>query len=98
MTQEAGSAGGKRRVVALVSGHVQGVGYRWFVRELASAAGLAGSARNLPDGRVEVVLEGPDDVVAGVLTALDGPRAPGTVAAVDVRDQSVQGGSTFTTQ
>ena len=42
----------------LVSGHVQGVGYRWFVRGLAPAAGLAGSARNLPDGRVEVVLEG----------------------------------------
>ena len=48
-----------RRVVAVVSGHVQGVGYRYFVREIASAAGLAGSARNLPDGRVEVVAEGP---------------------------------------
>ena len=41
------------RSVAVVSGHVQGVGYRWFVRELATRARLAGSARNLPDGRVE---------------------------------------------
>ena len=86
-----------RRAVAVVSGHVQGVGYRWFVREQASAAGLAGSARNLPDGRVEVVLEGPDDAVADVLGALDGPRAPGSVTRVDARDEAPQGGSGFTT-
>jgi acylphosphatase len=98
MTQGAGSAGNRRRVRALVSGHVQGVGYRWFVRGLASDAGLAGSARNLPDGRVEVVLEGPDDAVAGALRALDGPRAPGSVTAVDSRDEPAQGGSAFTTE
>jgi acylphosphatase len=85
------------RVVAVVSGHVQGVGYRWFVRELASAAGLAGSATNLPDGRVEVALEGPDDAVASVVAALDGPRAPGSVSRVDVHGAPVQGSSGFTT-
>jgi acylphosphatase len=85
------------RVVAVVSGHVQGVGYRWFVRELASAAGLAGSARNLPDGRVEVVLEGSDDAVSSVLAALDGPRAPGSVTRVDRRSAPVQGSAGFTT-
>ncbi len=87
-----------RRVVALVSGHVQGVGYRWFVRGLAEAAGLAGRARNLGDGRVEVVLEGDDGAVADVLAALDGPRAPGAVTAVDSRDEPARGGSTFTTE
>ncbi len=89
------------RVVAVVSGHVQGVGYRWFVRELASAAGLAGSATNLPDGRVEVVVEGPDDavasLVAALVAALDGPRAPGTVRRVDHRSAEVQGSTGFTT-
>ena len=85
------------RAVAVVSGHVQGVGYRWFVRELAAASGLAGSARNLPDGRVEVVLEGPDDVVGRVLAELDGPRAPGTVTRIDSRTGSVQGVRGFTT-
>jgi acylphosphatase len=86
-----------QRAVAVVSGHVQGVGYRWFVRELASAAGLAGSARNLPDGRVEVVLEGPEDDVSRVIAELDGPRAPGTVTRVDSRTGSAQGVSGFTT-
>jgi acylphosphatase len=86
-----------RRAVALVSGDVQGVGYRWFVRGLASSAGLAGSARNLPDGRVEVVLEGTAEDVADVLDALDGARAPGTVTRVDVRDETAQGSAGFTT-
>jgi acylphosphatase len=86
-----------RRVVALVSGDVQGVGYRWFVRGLARGDGLAGSARNLPDGRVEVVLEGAPETVTAVVAALDGPDAPGSVARVDVRDEAAQGSTGFTT-
>jgi acylphosphatase len=85
------------RVVAVVSGHVQGVGYRYFVRGVAEAAGLSGSARNLPDGTVEVVLEGPDDDVAAVVAALDGPDAPGTVRRVDTRTEPPQGAVGFTT-
>jgi acylphosphatase len=42
----------------LVSGQVQGVGFRWFVARHARALGLGGYARNLPDGRVEVVAGG----------------------------------------
>jgi acylphosphatase len=87
-----------RRVTVLVSGHVQGVGYRWFVRGLASDAGLAGSARNLPDGRVQVVLEGSEDAVAAVLAALDGRDAPGRVTRVDLREDPAQGSSGFTTE
>jgi acylphosphatase len=51
----------------------------------------------LPDGRVEVVLEGPDAAVAAVLAELQGPRAPGAVTAVDVRDETVRGSTGFTT-
>ncbi|MGY1710408.1 acylphosphatase [Geodermatophilus sp. SYSU D00758] len=86
-----------RRAVALVSGSVQGVGYRWFARSRAEAAGLAGSATNLPDGRVEVVLEGDDAVVAAVLADLDGPSAPGSVTGVQVRDEPPRRGTGFTT-
>jgi acylphosphatase len=42
----------------LVSGRVQGVGFRWFVRRAASVEGLHGWVRNLPDGRVEIRAEG----------------------------------------
>ena len=85
-----------RRVVALVSGQVQGVGFRWFVRTCAERAGVSGSARNLLDGRVEAVLEGPDDAVGAVLADLQGPRAPGTVTSIEARDTPVQGGTGFT--
>ena len=46
------------RLTALVSGQVQGVGYRAFARRHALDKGLNGYAENLSDGRVEVVAEG----------------------------------------
>jgi acylphosphatase len=47
----------------LISGSVQGVGFRWFVARHARALGLTGFARNLPGGSVEVVVSGPEDAL-----------------------------------
>ena len=44
----------------IVSGRVQGVGYRYFTLQAARALKVAGFARNQPDGTVEVVAEGSD--------------------------------------
>ena len=63
------------RLVALVKGRVQGVGYRAFAQKKALELGLSGYAENLPDGRVEVVAEGPKEALELFLHHLkQGPR------------------------
>ena len=58
----------------VVSGRVQGVGYRYFVLREASALGVRGFARNLPDGSVEVVAEGGSEALADLEARLrEGP-------------------------
>ena len=54
----------------LISGRVQGVGFRFFVEARATTEGVHGWVRNLPDGRVEAVLEGDEDSVDRVEAAL----------------------------
>jgi acylphosphatase len=54
----------------LVSGSVQGVGFRWFVARHARELGLSGYARNLADGRVEVVVAGGEGDAVARLEAL----------------------------
>ena len=49
---------GTERVTVYVRGDVQGVGFRFWTRARARELGLVGHARNLPDGRVEVVAQG----------------------------------------
>jgi len=51
----------RRRWIA--RGRVQGVGFRWFVWREAERLGLGGFARNLRDGTVEVVSQGPDEAL-----------------------------------
>lgn len=61
----------------VVSGRVQGVGFRWFVMREATRLDLAGFVRNLPDGSVEVVAQGG----AAALTSLESVLAQGPPAA-----------------
>lgn len=70
------------RLTAWVHGQVQGVGFRWWVRSRALELGLAGSASNLRDGRVEVIAQGPEDRCRALLDALRGGGTPGRVTEV----------------
>ena len=60
----------------LVSGRVQGVGFRWFVEREAATLGLTGWVRNREDGRVEVMATGSREQLAALHARMrQGPRA-----------------------
>lgn len=65
-----------------VSGRVQGVGFRYYVQDHAAVEGVHGYVRNLPDGRVEALLEGDDESVLRVERALR--RGPAGARVEDV--------------
>ena len=78
----AGWEGAARRFT--ISGRVQGVGYRAFAARVARALKLRGGARNLDDGRVEVVASGAGHALDRLEAALgEGPRLS-RVSRVDV--------------
>ena len=57
------------RVHFEVGGKVQGVGFRWFVREAARRAGVAGWVKNRADGRVEIAASGTETAIADLVSA-----------------------------
>lgn len=77
-----------------VQGRVQGVGFRWWVRARALELGLAGSATNLDDGRVQVVAEGSRAACQALLELL--PGGPGRVEFVAERWGPARGEQGFT--
>ncbi len=78
------------RLTALISGRVQGVGYRAFAQRRAIDLGLAGTAENLPDGRVEVVAEGPRSELDQLLVFLR--RGPSHADVATVETEYGEGG------
>jgi acylphosphatase len=79
------------RLTVWVKGRVQGVGFRWWTRARALELGLTGWARNTPDGRVEVVMEGPEEACVKLLGLLRGCDTPGRVDGVVERWSEARG-------
>jgi acylphosphatase len=78
---------------AIVKGHVQGVGFRYFVRQRAQALGAVGWVRNLRDGDVEFVAEAPQPALESLIVAVrQGPRGS---EVTDVEIEWGQGGGKF---
>jgi acylphosphatase len=64
-----------KRIHLKITGHVQGVGFRYFCHEQAGRLGLTGYARNISDGTVEVEAQGGADAIEQFVQAVsDGPR------------------------
>ena len=79
-----GAAGERFARQYLITGRVQGVGFRWFVREQARALGLSGLVRNQPDGSVLVDAAGTARGLAQLEDALARGPSGAEVLAVEV--------------
>lgn len=70
-----------------MDGLVQGVGFRWWVKRAADREGLTGHVRNLWDGSVEALVQGPADRVDAMVTLMTSPvrgERPGRVTGYTI--------------
>ena len=78
----------------VISGRVQGVGFRWFAQNAAEREGVAGWVTNLLDGRVEAFVEGDEQAVTRVERALRSGPPSARVEKVTVIDEEASGSLT----
>ena len=74
----------------IVQGRVQGVGFRYFVRDAGKKHGLTGDARNCPDGTVEIIVEGDAAEINGFIEEVERGPALSRVERVDISDIPAQ--------
>ncbi|MCB9811575.1 acylphosphatase [Candidatus Nomurabacteria bacterium] len=74
----------------VVSGKVQRVAYRAFVQDSAGTLGVVGWVRNLPDGSVELVAQGPSDVLKEFVEYLHEGSLMAKVESVSIDWRSVK--------
>ncbi len=77
------SEAAKEQLHALINGRVQGVGFRYFVKQSISATAVTGWVRNLFDGRVEVLAEGSKSDLKNLLVKLHAGPSVGYVDGLD---------------
>ncbi len=72
----------------LFSGRVQGVGFRWTLLRLAEDLRLGGWVRNLPDGRVEALVQGEAERIERLIETLEG--GPGAIRITGIEREAVE--------
>jgi acylphosphatase len=83
---------GRARLSMSLHGTVQGVGFRWFARQQAQLLGCTGYARNDPSGtRLEVVAEGPREVLQELISRLRQGPSGARVTHVEAQWQETTG-------
>ena len=75
----------------VVTGRVQGVGFRWFTRDAASREGVNGYVMNRADGSVEAFVEGDSEAVARVERTIRAGPPAARVKTVDVIEEEASG-------
>ena len=73
----------RQRLHIYYAGRVQGVGFRYTVKTVATGFDVTGIVRNLPDGRVELVAEGARQELEGFLKAIEDSEVGGLIRQAD---------------
>ena len=77
-----------------IGGRVQGVGFRYFTQDVAMQEGVTGYVRNLPDGRVEALVEGDEEAVTRMERKIRVGPGGARVEHVDVHTEEPSGAYT----
>ncbi|MDE2038784.1 MAG: acylphosphatase [Elusimicrobia bacterium] len=89
---------GLTRLRLTVGGQVQGVGYRWFVREQARRRGVSGWVRNREDGAVEIEAEGEADELKAFVAAIETGHALARIESLASETLDAKGEESFEIQ
>ena len=81
---------GAHRTTVHFSGRVQGVGFRYTCHNIALQYDVGGYVRNLPDGRVELVVEGPDPQTEELVNSVQ-ERMASFIRKIDLHTQPATG-------
>lgn len=73
----------------IYTGRVQGVGFRWSVRDIAAGFDLSGFVRNLPDGTVELCLQGEPDEMDAMQQAIQESHLGGFIRNAEQKEMTV---------
>lgn len=92
MQRGVGKSPGVMAKKILYEGRVQGVGFRFAVRQIAEGFAVAGHAANLPDGRVEVFLQGERGEVEGMEKEIAQSHLEGFIRNQEGREVAVEAG------
>jgi len=84
----------KKRVHLYISGHVQGVFFRAFTKERADFYGITGWVKNLPDGRVEALGEGNEELLKEWIKDLS--KGPPLAYVKDIKEEWSEAKNEFT--
>ncbi len=81
----------RQRAHVFYAGRVQGVGFRYSAREVACGFEVTGFVRNLPDGRVELVVEGETDETKAFLAGIHETQLDNYIRTEDINWQPATG-------
>jgi len=80
-----------KRFHLFVSGIVQGVGFRWYTRDICRNLGLGGWVKNLSNGNVEIVVEGEEDLLNEFLLRLKDGYLGKNIEKIDITEEEYKG-------